>query len=161
MRPTIKLTDDVLRIITSIIGVAGAGFRLSLILNAVGVEIATSDVEIQHIAKQISLFSLILKQVGLALEDSKSAATRTALDTTNEVANQSRTVFEEIKGMVEMVQKKDEKGHIRAISVAQKVKWCFKKQRMQYLLAQLDSLKISLSIMLQTLQLGKRIMENQ
>ncbi|KAL8794994.1 MAG: hypothetical protein Q9195_002442 [Heterodermia aff. obscurata] len=83
----------------------------------------------------------MLKQVGLTLESSKSIATQTALDTTNEIANQSRTVFEEIKGMVEMVQKKDERGHIRAITVAQRVKWCFKKQRVQYLLGQLESLK--------------------
>lgn len=154
------LTHDSFRIIASVIGVAGAGFRLSLILNAVGVEIATADVEIQSIARHISLFSLMLKQVGLTLEDSKSIATQTALETTNEIAKQSRTVFEEIKGMVEMVQKKDEKGHIRAITVTQRVKWCFKKQRVQYLLGQLESLKLSLSIMLQTLQLGKRIAES-
>ena len=102
----------------------------------------------------------MLKQVGLTLEDAKSIANQTALDTTNEIAKQSKTVFDEIKSMVEMVQKKDERGHIRSITVAQRVKWCFKKQRVQYLLGQLESLKLSLSIMLQTLQLGKRIAEN-
>ena len=155
------LTGGVSRIIASVIGVAGAGFRLSLILNAVGVDIVTADVEIQSIARHISLFSLMLKQVGLTLEDSKSIASQTALDTTNEIAKQSKTVFDEIKSMVEMVQKKDERGHIRSITVAQRVKWCFKKQRVQYLLGQLESLKLSLSIMLQTLQLGKRIAEPQ
>ena len=142
------------------IGIAGAGFRLSLILNAIGGDIATADVEIQHIARRISEFSLMLKQVALTLESSKSIATRTAFDTANEIANQSRTVFEEIKGMAEMVQKTDEKGHIRGIAVAQRVKWCFKKQRVQYLLGQLESLKLSLSVMLQTVQLGKRIVES-
>lgn len=102
----------------------------------------------------------MLKQVGLTLEGSRSIATQTALDTANEIANQSRTVFEEIKGMVEMVQKKDERGHIRTITVAQRVKWCFKKRRVQYLLGQLESLKLSLSIMLQTLQLGKRMVKS-
>ena len=149
------------RTIASVIGIAGAGFRLSLILNAIGGDIATANVEIQHIARCISEFSLMLKQVALTLESSKSIATKTALDTANEIANQSRTVFEEIKGMAEMVQTKDESGHIRAIAVAQRVKWCFKKQRVQYLLGQLESLKLSLSVMLQTVQLGKRIVESQ
>ena len=152
---------NVYSIIASVIGVAGAGFRLSLILNAVGVELATADVEIQSIARGISLFSLMLKQVGMTLEESSSLASQSALDTTREITNQSQLVFDEIKNMVEMVQKRDEKGHIRSITVAQRVKWCFKKQRVQYLLGQLESLKLSLSIMLQTLQLGKRIAGSQ
>lgn len=145
------------RIIASVIGVAGAGFRLSLILNAVGVELANADVEIQSIARGISLFSLMLKQVGITLDEPKSIASQSALDTAKEITGQSQLVFDEIKNMVEMVQKRDDKGNLRSITVAQRVKWCFKKQRVQYLLGQLESLKLSLSIMLQTLQLGRRI----
>lgn len=148
-------------IIASVIGVAGAGFRLSLILNAVSSELATADVEIQSIARGISLFSLMLKQVGLAMEGAKSIASQSALDTAKEITGQSELVFEEIKSMVEIVQRRDDKGHFRAITVSQRIKWCFKKQKVQYLLAQLESLKLSLSIMLQTLQLGKRIADTQ
>ncbi|KAL8824542.1 MAG: hypothetical protein Q9191_004989, partial [Dirinaria sp. TL-2023a] len=148
-------------IIASVIGVAGAGFRLSLILNAVGVELATADVEIQSIARGISLFSLMLKQVGLTMEGAKSIASQSALDTAKEITSQSQLVFDEIKNMVEMVQRRDDKGNLRTITVSQRIKWCFKKQRVQYLLGQLESLKLSLSIMLQTLQLGKRIVETQ
>jgi len=144
-------------IIASVIGVAGAGFRLSLILNAVGVELATAEVEIQSMARGISSFSLMLKQVGMTLEESKSIASQSALDTAKEITGQSQVVFDEIKNMVEMVQKRDDKGNLRSITVAQRIKWCFKKQRVQYLLGQLESLNLSLSIMLQTLQLGKRL----
>ncbi len=144
-------------IIASVIGVAGAGFRLSLILNAVGVELATAEVEIQSMARGISSFSLMLKQVGMTLEESKSIASQSALDTAKEITGQSQVIFDEIKNMVEMVQKRDDKGNLRSITVAQRIKWCFKKQRVQYLLGQLESLKLSLSIMLQTLQLGKRL----
>lgn len=137
--------------------VAGAGFRLSLLLNAVGVELATEDLEIQKIAKEISLFSLMLKQVGLTLEGPESIASQAALDTANEIAEQSQTVFTEVKEMVEMSQQRDANGNLRSITIAQRVKWCFKKQRVQYLLGQLEALKLSLAIMLQILQLGKRI----
>lgn len=137
--------------------VAGAGFRLSLLLNAVGVELATEDLEIQKIAKEISLFSLMLKQVGLTLEGPESIASQAALDTANEIAEQSQTVFSEVKGMVEMSQHRDANGNLQSITIAQRVKWCFKKQRVQYLLGQLEALKLSLAIMLQILQLGKTI----
>lgn len=159
--PRTSLMTHADSVIASVIGVAGAGFRLSLILNAVGVELATADVEIQSIARGISLFSLMLKQVGLTLDESKSIASQSALDTAKAITGQSQLVFDEIKNMVEMVQKRDDKGNLRSITVAQRVKWCFKKQRVQYLLGQLESLKLNLSIMLQTLQLGKRIAKTQ
>ena len=139
------------------LGVAGAGFRLSLLLNAVGVELATADLEIQRIAKEISLFSLMLKQVGLTLASAKSIASQAALDTASEITALSQTIFTEVKEMVEMSQQRDTNGILRSITIAQRVKWCFKKQRVQYLLGQLEALKLSLAIMLQILQLGKTI----
>lgn len=137
--------------------VAGAGFRLSLLLNAIGEELATADRDIQKIAKEISLFSLMLKQVGQTLQEAESVASQAALDTANEIAAQSQTVFHEVNEMMEMSQQIDGNGHLQSIKIAQRVKWCFKKQRVQYLLGQLETLKLSLAIMLQILQLGKTI----
>ena len=145
------------RIIASVIGVAGAGFRLSLILNAVGHEMATADLEIQKIAKEISLFSLILKQVGRTMEAAESLVSQSALDSAKEITFQSQTIFNEVKEMVEMSQQRDANGNLQSITIAQRVRWCFKKQRVRYLLGQLESLKLSLSIMLQILLLGKTI----
>ena len=144
-------------IVAPIIRAAGAGFRLSLLLNAVGVEVMTADLEIQAIAKEISLFSLILKQVGLSMETVESVASQRAVDTAKAIATQGELIFNEIKEMVQVSQKKDERGHLRSISVARRVKWCIKKHKVQYLLGQLDSLKLSLSVMLQVLQLGRYI----
>lgn len=137
--------------------VAGAGFRLSLLLNAIGVKLATADRDIEKIAKEISLFSLMLKQVGQTLQEAESVASQAALDTANEIAAQSQTVFHEVNEMMEMSQQRDGNGHLQLIKIAQRVKWCFKKQRVQYLLGQLETLKLSLAIMLQILQLGKTI----
>lgn len=143
-------------IIASIVGVAGAGFRLSLLLNAVGTQISNAECDIHNIAKGISLFSLMLKQVGKTMEESRTVATQSAIDTASEIRDQSQVVFDEIRNMVDLAQAKDENGRIR-ISIPQRVKWCFRKQKVQYLLGQLESLKLSLSIMLQILQMGKTI----
>ncbi|KAK4694069.1 hypothetical protein P7C71_g3446, partial [Lecanoromycetidae sp. Uapishka_2] len=144
-------------IIASIIGVAGAGFRLSLLLNAVATEMANADCDIHNIAKGISLFSLMLKQVGKTMEEGKTVASQSAIETATEIRDQSELVFQEIERMVNLSQGRDEKGNIRSITITEKVKWCFKKQKVQYLLGQLESLKLSLSIMLQILQMGKAI----
>ena len=137
-------------IIASIIGVAGAGFRLSLILNAVGSEFAMAPIEIRSISKGVTLFSLMLKQVGSALQTSDSVHTASALETTQEIAEECQAVFNEINGMLDRLQIRD-----GSLGIQQRFKWCFKKQRVQYLLEQLESLKLSLLVMLQTLQLGK------
>ncbi|KAI4123509.1 MAG: hypothetical protein LQ338_005233 [Usnochroma carphineum] len=145
-------------IIASILGIAGAGFRLSLVLNAVGVEMATADIEIQNIARAISNYAFTLKQLALTLESAKSIATQSAMETAEQIADQSQMVFDDIKEMTELDQRKDEQGNLRSIAVNQRVKWCFKQQRLQYLLGQLESLKLSLSLMTQVLQFGKLLM---
>lgn len=148
-------------IIASIIGIAGAGFRLSLVLNAVGVGMATADVEIQSIARAVSEYAFTLKQLALTLESAKSIATQSAMQTAKQIADQSQLVFDDIKEMTELNQKKDDRGHLQSIAVEQRVRWCFKKQRLNYLLGQLESLKLSLSIMLQVLQMAQSIMRSR
>lgn len=151
----------------SITEAAGAGFRLSLALNAVGAEaslrqeMASADIEIQVIAKKISEFSLMLKQVGRIMEESRTVASRSAFEAVTDIKDQSERDFDEIKNMVEMVQRRDEQGHLRGIEIAHRVTFSFKKRKMQYLLGQLEYLKDSLAIMLQTLQLGKAIASAQ
>ncbi|KAL8899267.1 MAG: hypothetical protein Q9207_006278 [Kuettlingeria erythrocarpa] len=148
-------------IIATIVGIAGAGFRLSLVLNAVGAEMATAEVEIQTIARAISNFAFTLKQLALTLESSKTIATQSAMETARQMADQGHAIFDDIKEMTALDQRTDEHGNIRSIAVNQRVNWCFKQQRLQYLLGQLESLKLSLAIMVQVLQLGKLLVSTR
>ncbi|KAL8993792.1 MAG: hypothetical protein Q9169_006081 [Polycauliona sp. 2 TL-2023] len=159
--PTINVDLMSSSIIASIIGIAGAGFRLSLVLNAVGAGMETADVEIQSIARAISEYAFTLKQLALTLESAKSIATQAAMQTAKQIADQSQLVFDDIKEMTEVNQKKDGRGHLQSIAIEQKIRWCFKKQRLGYLLGQLESLKLSLSIMLQVLQMGQSIIRSR
>ena len=143
-----------LGVIASVICVAGAGFRLSLILNAVGCQIASAGLEIHSISKGVTLFSLMLKQVGQALQAPDSVHSAEALETAQEITNECRLVFDEIQEMLDKVTTQKGDGSL-APSIQQRFRWCFKKGRVQYLLAQLESLKMSLVVMLQILQLGK------
>jgi hypothetical protein len=141
-------------VIASVICVAGAGFRLSLILNAVGCQIASAGLEIHSISKGVTLFSLMLKQVGQALEASDSVHSAEALETAQQITSECRLVFDEIEEMLDKVTTIKGDGS-RAPSIQQRFRWCFKKGRVQYLLAQLESLKMSLIVMIQIFQLGK------
>lgn len=138
------------------IGVAGAGFRLSLILNAVGCEVAAAGIEIHTISKQVTLFSLMLKQVGQSLQAADSVHSEEAIETSRQITDECTLVFEEIEDMLDRVQSRKADGSTTS-TIQQRFKWCFKKHRVTYLLGQLESLKMSLLVMLQILQLGKML----
>lgn len=61
-------------VVASIIGVAGVDFRLSLILNAIRSKIFNTKYDIYSIAKDLSLFSLILKYIGEAIKEGRIVA---------------------------------------------------------------------------------------
>lgn len=137
-------------IIASITGVAGAGFRLSLILNAVSCEVANAGLEVHSIAKAVTLFSTMLKQTGAALQVVDSVHSRESVETARSIAEEGTRVFDEINDMLDRVSSRRTEA-----SIQQRFRWCFKKHRVTYLLAQLESLKLSLLVMMQVLQLGK------
>jgi hypothetical protein len=139
-------------VLTSVTTVAGAGLRLALLLNAVACQVANSGVDIHSISKAISLFSTTLKQVGQSLHANDSVRTRECMETAQAISEQAQTVFGEIEDMLDKVQKSDS---YLDLPVQQRFKLCFKKQRVTYLLAQIESLKLSLAVMLQVLQLGR------
>jgi hypothetical protein len=140
--------------IASIIGVAGAGFRLSLILNAVSCEVASEGLEVHSISKTVTLFSLTLKQTGTALQAADSVHTFEALDGVHRIAEDATRVFDEFNDMLDRVRTRPSDGSIIP-SIQQRFQWCFKKHRVTYLLAQLDCHKLSLSVIQQVLLLGK------
>ncbi|KAE8550800.1 hypothetical protein EYB25_007030 [Talaromyces marneffei] len=139
-------------IITS---VAGAGLRLALLLNAVACQVANLGVDIHSISKGISLFSTSLKQLVQSLQAEHSVHTRECLDTARQISDQARTVFEEVEDMLERVQKTEVEPERKDVPMQQRFKDCFKKQRVTYLLAQLEALKLSLMVMTQILHLGR------
>ena len=116
-----------------------------------------ADAEIQRISKAISDFALVLKQVAITMQEGGVMPTPLAVDTVFDIKDHSERIFEEIKSMTELAQVRDEQGNLTEIGIGQKVVWCFKKQKVPYLLGQLDYLKLNLSIMLQILQLAKTI----
>lgn len=140
--------------IASVIAVAGCGFRLSLLLNAVGCEVASAGIEIHSISKGVTLFSLMLKQVGQALQAADSVHSPEALETVQEISSECQLVFDEIQDMLDRVTSQKTDSTV-APSIQQRFQWCFRKARVQYLLAQLESLKLSILVMLQILQLGR------
>ena len=114
----------------------------------------SAGLEIHSISKGISLFSLMLKQVGQTLQAPDSVHSHEATQAAKQITDECQQIFDEIEHMLDKVRSRRQDGSYGP-TLAQKFKWCFKKHKVTYLLAQLESLKLSLSVMLQILQLGK------
>lgn len=140
-------------IVASVVGVAGAGFRLSLILNAISCDLVNAPADIKAISKSVTLYSHLLKQTAATLENVDSVHSAQALETTQQVLEESNAVFNEISAMLNKVQSTKPDGSISP-SMAQRIRWCFKRHAVEYLLGRMDRLQMSLSLMLQIMQLG-------
>jgi hypothetical protein len=121
----------------------------------VGCGVVSSGIDIHSIAKALSLFAIVLKQVGHSFQGRTSLHSADALNTAWEITRQSQLVFDEIKAMLDKAQHNGEDRNTRTL--LERYACCFKKQRVTYLLAQLESLKLSLMLLLQILQLPKLI----
>ena len=95
----------------------------------------------------------MLKHVGAVLQTSDSVHSLEAVEAANRVSEECKSVFDEIEHLVDNVRGM-QNGTIGP-SPQQRFGWVFKKGRVSYLVAQLESLKLILSLMLQILQLGK------
>ena len=115
-------------------------------------------IDIHSIAKGLSLFAMVLKQVGQSFQEANSLHSAEALDDVREITMQSQAVFGEIRAMLDKARQNGGAGNSRRL--LEQYARCFKKHRVTYLLAQLESLKLSLMLMLQVLQLGKLVKVN-
>ncbi|KAJ6119432.1 hypothetical protein N7523_003712 [Penicillium sp. IBT 18751x] len=138
----------------SLVGIGDAGTRLSLVLNAAACQLAQYGIEIHSIARGITLFALALKNLGRALQSTDLECSPEATEKAREIALQGQVAFVEIERMLDKLQNNDADDDFKHIPMQERLKWCFRRQYVTYLLAQLESLKLSLMVMLQVLQLG-------
>ncbi|KAJ9605645.1 hypothetical protein H2200_009494 [Cladophialophora chaetospira] len=134
--------------------VAADGFKLSLLLNAVSSDVANAGLEVQAISKGVTLFSMMLKHTSQVLQSPESVQSQEAVETAQSIADEGTRAFDEINEMLERVRSAQRTDDTPSSPVQQRFKKTFKKHRVIYLLAQIESLQLSLSVMLQILQLG-------
>lgn len=140
----------------AIIEAASAGFNLSLILNALAVEpgILRPEFNIHNLARDISCFCLVLKQTGKFMQEEMYITSYAAVDNATEISRQGQHIFEELRFITKLSQFRDADGVLRSITIAAVNDQKIRKHRVKYLLGQLESLQLTLTLMIQILQLA-------
>jgi len=145
--------------IASIIGVAGAGAKLSIMLFEFASSVGSAGAEVKRIGIEISLFCSVLKQLQSTLTKAKAYRySLSALETTQEVLDRCQDVFEEIEGIVDGLRKRGTGEAVEtSMGLIARVKWTFKRSKVQVLRTTLESCKITLHLMLTTLEFAQKI----
>jgi hypothetical protein len=145
-------------LLASIISVASAGAKTSLCLYQFADAVGSAGKGIRGVATEISLFCSVLKQLDSTLRRARSARySLSALMAADEILSECQRVFAEIRVIVDHLQQDDLASGQPTISLVSKVKWAFKRPRVLVLRSTLESMKITLLLMLTTLDFAQKI----
>ncbi|KUJ07768.1 uncharacterized protein LY89DRAFT_789455 [Mollisia scopiformis] len=144
--------------IASIVGVAAKGAQLSMVLFEFGSTIGSARSEVNQIATEISQFCGVLKQLHSTL--TRAQARRysiSAIATTQDILKRCQEIFKEIEDIVHPLQKSTGKSNEQlSVDVIARVKWTFKRSKVQVLQKTLESSKNTLQLMLLVLDLARK-----
>jgi hypothetical protein len=158
----------------SIIGFAAAGLRLSLTLYAFAAALGSAGKEMKQSAKDLSLFSSVLKQLGIKMDDAHKGGyvASEAYDLTKEIIAECQSVFGELDAMIQKAtttekitvikmegddfEVKEEDREKLTVSFGRRLLYLFQKAEISDQRNRLESLKSSLQLMLSVLTFTER-----
>ena len=136
---------DGLSTVASVASVAAVGVQLSKTIYDVVTTIKSGNEEIQEVADHVSVLSVVLEELQEVLNHEKLHFRPALEENARIIVSRCEGIFKDIE--------KHTKGTKDATT--RKLKWYFKREKVRPLRASLESLKSTLSILLQVVQLGK------
>jgi hypothetical protein len=146
-------------LIAGIVGVAGAGAKLSIAIFDIASTIGAAGKELQDLSTEISLLCSVFKQLETLLSHAHFRYSNTAVDTTRKILERCKEVFNELGDVVKDLwpRRNDDLGGIPSVGFVTRVKWLgFKKSKVKLIKSTLESYKLTLGIMLSTMQLAEK-----
>lgn len=144
-------------VIASIVGVAGAGAKLSLVLFGFASTVGSARVEVERVGTEISQFCAVLTQLRSTLKESRARKfSDDAIRTTQDILERCQKIFQEIEDIVVPLQRSTRNSKETSVDLVARVKWTFRRSKVQVLQKTLESSKNSLQLMLQVLDLAQK-----
>lgn len=137
---------EVVGLVASIITLAETGFKISKILSAIATEFGTAGTQIKAIGTDTRAVSLILREITKRIKRARGVA--------EEVRNVAVDILALCKSDIDDIEeflKSLQPMQGSEVSVKQRTKWLFSKSKVSLRRASLDSLKLTLSLFVHTL----------
>jgi len=146
--------------IHSVLQIVPWGTRLSLGLHDFSALVPSATNDIIQLAKEVNSFSLVLRQVGANLKEDGEFPSFDATQVVNEILQQSQMVFREVEHIVPFKRVRQEEDELctddDTLSLTYDWAWGENSRlKAHYLLGHLESLKLTLSVLLQCLYVAK------
>lgn len=149
---------EALGAIASIVGIVGFGAKLSIALFDFAGNIGSAGAEVRAIGTEITLFCSVLQQLERTLAKAKDRRySVSAIETTQKILDQCQFIFEEINEIVSRLQKQKPSSGEVSVDFKSRMRWMFKRSKVQQYRATLESCKITLHLMLTTLEFAERV----
>jgi len=146
--------------IHSILQMVAWGTRLSLGLYDFSAVVPSATNDVVKLAKEVNLFSLVLRQVGANLKENGGFPSFDATQVVKEILQQSQMVFREVEHIVpfKRVRQQEDESSVDGDALPLTHDWAWGENprlKAYYLLGHLESLKLTLSVLLQCLYVAK------
>jgi hypothetical protein len=133
----------------SLIAVATAGIKVSQTLFKLADAVGNANEEILSISKEVSAFSRVLEDLHEFLDDAKDLISNKALANANRILNDCKEIFAKIEKMLCACENRTR------FNLWQGLQWSFRREKVRPMCGQLESFKLTLTIMLSTMKLAK------
>ena len=136
--------------LSAVAGVATAGVQLSKTLYDLCATVKTSRQEIEDVANNVALLAMVLEELDGVLCDD-------VLDYRPQLREAAQSIVLRCAGIFKDIRKHTgEDQDLKGKSFPEKLAWYFKRERVKPLRSSLESLKSTLNILLNVIQLAKR-----
>ena len=140
---------EVIGIVASIVGLAGAAATVSLKIYDFVDTIWHAKKELNTLALGASDLSTVLNHLSTVLDQNCASVLAKTVETADTLINRCKSLLEEIDATVDLVKLKSARA-----------KWLLRKRKTQQMSLSLETFKSTLSLMIQTVTLG-RVMRHE
>ena len=149
-------------IVASVIGIVGAGTKLSIVLFDFAASVGAAGRELQGVATEISGLCSVLKQLQTVLENAHFHPSPEAIESAQRIIEQCLKVFTQLDDVVGELRRVKGDDLFPSVDFVGKVKWTFsKKSKVLMLRSTLEACKSTLSVMLVTMLLAERVSQRR
>ena len=147
---------EIMGLAASIVQLGGAGAELSIKLYNFAKSATKADHDIIDLVEDLDSTGSALNHIGktLELEDIQARANEQAINDAANIKRRCELVFAEVQEIISKRKKVGRDGK-ETLTFAGKISWPLKEQRVELLRRRLDSLKLSLSLLLDVLKFAQ------
>ncbi|KAK4444826.1 hypothetical protein QBC34DRAFT_178807 [Podospora aff. communis PSN243] len=147
---------ELVGLIASITGIAAVGAKLSVQIFDLASQVGSARQDVIAMGQDISVFAAVLGHIATTLETPSAVRfSDDAIKIASWITSLAEAIFSELEDVIngiapQAAAQNTQDDQNKSMGVSKRIKWLFKRQRAVQLRASLDSMKLTLQLMLTT-----------